>query len=272
VSLNTPEESLGTAFGVHRAMDATGAFIGPLLAVLVLAAFRDRFDLLFVISFCFALLGLGVLTLFVSSVPARTEAPAPERIPFRAALGLLRDTRLRALAIAGAGLSLITISDGFLYLRMQERTGMEAGLVPLLFVGTSLSYLLLAVPAGRLADRWGRRRVYLAGHALVAAVYLVMLLPAFDVPMLILSVALLGGYYAATDGVLAALASGLVPPSLRGSGLALLATVTSVCRLAGSVVVGAIWTWYGPSTAIAGFAVMMVAGLALSDRVLRRIA
>jgi MFS family permease len=251
-------------------MDATGAFIGPLVAVVILAAFRDRFDLLFVVSCCFALLGLGVLMLFVQPGAASGEGPADARVSLRATFALLREKRLRALAVAGAALSLVTISDGFLYLRLQERTGMEAGFVPLLFVGTSLSYLLLAVPAGRLADRWGRSYVYLAGHALVVVAYLILLLPVPELPLLVVSVALLGGYYAATDGVLAALASAVVPPAVRTSGLALVATVTSLCRLAGSVLVGAVWTWYGSSAAIAAFAIAMVVTVAVGARVLLR--
>ena len=39
---------------------------------------------------------------------------------------------------------------------------------PLLFVGTALVYMLLAVPAGRLADRVGRGRVFVGGYALLA--------------------------------------------------------------------------------------------------------
>ena len=66
---------------------------------------------------------------------------------------------------------------------------------------------------------------------------------------------LLGLYYAATDGVLMALASATLPPSLRGSGLALLVTSTSLGRLMASILFGMLWTWYDVETAIAVFAV-----------------
>jgi MFS family permease len=46
---------------------------------------------------------------------------------------------------------------------------MSPSLFPLLYVATALTYLLLAIPAGRLGDRIGRGRVFLLGHGLLAA-------------------------------------------------------------------------------------------------------
>src|SRR5439155_5389271 len=116
ISLSTPREQLGTAFGVHRALDTTGAMLGPLLAFALLAVAPGRFDTVFVVSFCVALVGLGILTLFVEK-PSRTERPAPtpaEPSPsLRAAWGLLAAPRFRVLMVAGSLLGLATMSDGF---------------------------------------------------------------------------------------------------------------------------------------------------------------
>ncbi|MEV6932698.1 MFS transporter, partial [Dactylosporangium sp. NPDC051485] len=65
ITLSTPPERLGRAFGVHRAMDSVGAFAGPLVAVAVLTASAQSFDAVFVTSFCVALLGVFVLLTFV---------------------------------------------------------------------------------------------------------------------------------------------------------------------------------------------------------------
>ncbi len=51
ISLSSAREDLGQSFGVHRAMDAAGAMLGPLAAFVVLAAAPQRFDLIFVASF-----------------------------------------------------------------------------------------------------------------------------------------------------------------------------------------------------------------------------
>ncbi len=80
---------------------------------------------------------------------------------------------------------------------------------------------------------------------------------------------LLGLYYAATDGVLMALASATLPPPLRGSGLALLVTSTSLGRLLASIFFGMIWTWYDVETAIAVFAIALCTAMVLAGAALR---
>jgi MFS family permease len=75
ISLTTPKERLGTAFGVHRALDTTGAMIGPLIAFGLLMLVPEGFNSVFVVSFVFALLGVAVLALFVRNPPrARRRA------------------------------------------------------------------------------------------------------------------------------------------------------------------------------------------------------
>src|SRR5215216_1094044 len=76
ISLTTEERNLGTAFGVHRAMDTTGAMLGPLLAFAILAAAPLAFHSLFLVSFCFAVVGLMVLVCFVRN-PQREREPEP---------------------------------------------------------------------------------------------------------------------------------------------------------------------------------------------------
>jgi MFS family permease len=81
-------------------------------------------------------------------------------------------------------------------------------------------------------------------------------------------VLLLGASYAATDGVLAALAAERLPRESRGRGLALLATTSSLARLAGSVGFGALWHATGFGMAAAAFAALLVGAILLSTRLL----
>ena len=163
ISLSVPPSRLAQSFGVHRALDATGAMLGPVLAFALLALVPRGFDVVFVTSFCLGVVGLGVLVLFVDVSAHR--APADATTPsLRSALGLLRHHDFRAVTMAAAGLALVTVSDPFIYLVLQERVRVNPGVFPLLYMGTSLSYLLLAIPAGVLADRIGRPRVFLIGH------------------------------------------------------------------------------------------------------------
>jgi MFS family permease len=64
----------------------------------------------------------------------------------------------------------------------------------------------------------------------------------------------LGLFYAATDGVLMAIASSMLPESSRATGLSLVVTATSIGRLLASVVFGAAWTLVGVDTAVVIFA------------------
>jgi MFS family permease len=270
ISLSSPRAGLATAFGIHRALDTAGGLLGPLVAFGLLALVPGAFDAVFVASFCAAVVGLGLLLLFVEN-RAPTDA-ATRTASLRAAIGLLGAPRYRALVVAGAALGLATISDGFVYLALQRRLSFAVSFFPLLYVGTALVYLLLAVPAGRLADRIGRGRVFLGGYGLLLGVYAALLAPAPGPAELLAVFALFGAYYAATDGVLMALASAVVPEALRTSGLALLTTATGLTRLLAAVAFGALWTWRGVETAVLVYLGALLAAILLTAIVLVRTA
>jgi MFS family permease len=263
ISLSSPQQQLATAFGVHRALDTAGAMLGPLVAFSLLTLVPRGFDVVFVVSFCLALVGLGVLVLFVENQPVARDDTTPA-VSLAAAARLVRVARFRVLVLVGSALGLMTTSDGFIYLTLQRRLGFDANLLPLLFVGTALVYMLLALPIGRLADRMGRERVFVGGYVLLVLLYASLLLPSSGMAGLFVCLLLFGTYYAATDGVLMAMASAILPPQLRASGLGLLVTATSVSRLVASVLFGALWTAYGAEAAVIAFAAGLTLAIALS--------
>jgi MFS family permease len=177
----------------------------------------------------------------------------------RDATGLLGDPAFRGVVLVGGLLSLVTVSDSILYLSLQDQIGLEIGFFPLLFVATALIFMILAVPFGRLADRIGRAPVFLAGYVTLAVAYATLLLPVQSGLQAIVTLFLLGAYYAMTDGVLQALASSLLPAELRATGLGLLTTATGLGRLVASVVFGLIWTLWGLQVSLAIFLVGLVA-------------
>lgn len=275
ISLSSPPEKQGRAFGVHRAMDTTGAMLGPLAAFLILRAAADGYDAVFGVSACVATLGVLVLVLFV---PGRkhgaptdeagvTESRRPVRV--RDVVTLLRLPRLRALAGCAALLGLTTVSDAFVYLLLQRRAGIGEQWFTLLPLGTATVFLLLAVPVGTLADRVGRRTVFLAGHGgLLTAYALLLWAPATPVlaPVVL---ALHGTFYAATDGVLPAALAGIVPEHLRASGLAVVGTGQALARFCCSLAFGAAWTVWGEGPALAGSAAGLLCCAAVAGMVLR---
>jgi len=275
ISFNTPKEELGTAFGVHRALDTAGAMIGPVVAFGLLTIAPGAYDAVFVISLCAALIGLGFLSLFVQNPPLAAmgeggggaERHAPS---WSTAVQLLRVRGVGSLLLVGSLLSLATISDAFLYVTLQRRVEFAARFFPLLYVATAAVFMLLAVPAGRLADRVGRARVFMGGYALLLIVYVSLLVPWTGPISVIVVLILLGAYYAATDGVLMALASTVLPPEQRAGGMALLTTGTSLARLAGSILFGLLWTWRGVGFAVALSLAGLSAAILVGSVALRR--
>ncbi|MFI5937445.1 MFS transporter [Actinoplanes sp. NPDC051494] len=250
--------ALGRSFGVHRALDTFGAAIGPLVAFALLASVPGSYDSIFVVSFAFALVGLAVLVLFVPNLRTATGAA---RIGLRRAMRAVAGRPLRRPLAAAGLLGLLTVGDGFLYLTLQQRDDIAAGYFPLLYVGTNVAYLALAIPLGRLADRVGRARVLIAGHGALFACYLLAALPVGGIGLTIGVLLLLGVFYAATDGVLPALISRLVPAPARGSGIAAVQTVVVLARFASSVLFGVLWSVQGPGQSLLLFAALLVAAV-----------
>jgi MFS family permease len=258
ISLSSTPENRGRSFGVHRAMDTVGALLGPLVAFLILRATVDGYDAVFTVSICVAVAGVLVLVLFVPGgrpVPQTAAGPAPApgdgaRPTLRAALALLRRRDLRRLTVCALLLGLATVSDSFVYLLLQRRLGVPDRWFALLPLGTAAAFLLLAVPLGRLADRVGRWRIFLAGHAVLLLAYALLLTSWHSAALPCAVLALHGGFYAATDGVLMAAASDSVPHRLRSSGLALVQTGQALARFVCSLGFGAAWTVWGDRTAL----------------------
>lgn len=262
ISLSSTAETRGRAFGVHRAMDTAGALLGPLVAFLILRATVDGYDAVFTVSFCIAVLGVLVLVLFVPG--GRGGAAADERPTLLGAVGLLRRRGLRRIAVCALLLGLATVSDSFVYLLLQRRLGVPDRWFALLPLGTAASFLLLAVPLGRLADRVGRWAVFVAGHGALLVAYALLLTAWHGSALPYVVLALHGAFYAATDGVLMAAASDGVPEALRSSGLALVQTGQAAARFACSLLFGVAWTVWGDRAALAGAAVALAACAAFS--------
>ncbi|MFF3541285.1 MFS transporter [Streptomyces platensis] len=285
ISLAAEPAARGRAFGVHRAMDTAGALCGPLVAFVLLRAAAEGYDAVFTVSFCVAVLGVVVLLLFVPGralpgtedtagrtsagprTPAEPRTPAQPRTPVRALLGRPEIRRLTGCAVL---LGLTTVSDSFLYLTLQRRLDLPAGWFPLLPLGTAAAFLSLAVPMGAIADRIGRRRLFLAGHLVLLCAYGLLLAPFGGGAALVCAVLVLhGAFYAATDGVLAAATADAVPEDARGSGLAVVQTGQTAARFVCSLTFGAAWTAWGDHTAVLAAAVGLALAAALSARLLR---
>jgi MFS family permease len=260
-------------------MDTAGAMLGPLLAVAVLAVAPQSYDAVFVVSFCVALIGVAIIVLFVKNpvqeggeVSGDHRDAAPASVSVTRIRALLRQKEFRVLIAVGSALSLVTVSDSLLYLALQQRMTFAVGVFPLLYVVTALSFMVLAIPMGRLADRIGHRRVFLLGYGLLFATYALLLSPIMNGVVVVLMLATLGAYYAATDGVLMALASRLLPADMLATGLALVTTGTGAARLLASTLYGVFWERSGADVTLIVFALALIAILCVVSRTILRTA
>ena len=144
---------------------------------------------------------------------------------------------------------------------VQQRAGIGADLLPWLPLGTALTFLLAAVPVGRLADRVGRLPVFLAGHGSLLVACLVVLAPGFGPGALMVVFGLHGLFYAATDGVLMASVGPLLPAGRRAGGLAVVQTVQALARMTAAIGFGALAQFVGLDTALGWYTVGLAAAI-----------
>jgi MFS family permease len=263
ISLSVRRDTLATAFGVHRALDTCGALIGPILGFAILRWIRDGYDVVFVVSLALAAIAVAAIATFVDSpvdAPAAAAAAAGEA---DAGPGVF-SARFIRIAISAAILGAASVSDSFIYLSLQRKLGFDATMIPLLFILTPAVYLTLAAPAGRLADQIGRAWVIVIGYAMLLGVYLTLSSSLTGMIAAALVVGGLGTFYAATDGVFAAFASGELPVARRATGLAIVSAGNDAGRMTASLVFGWFWTRGAPATAVGQFQILLPVAMAIS--------
>ncbi|HEY6867192.1 MAG TPA: MFS transporter, partial [Candidatus Eisenbacteria bacterium] len=155
----------GRAYGLHRALDTTGAAIGPVVAAWLLARHPGDFRHVFLISIVPGVLSLLVLAIFVRAPRHVAAAGAPLHHEVRA-----MGAPFARFLVADGLFQLANSSNAFLLLRARD-AGFAPAQVPLVYVGYNLAYALLAYPAGMVSDRVGRRGMLAASYVLYAGIY-----------------------------------------------------------------------------------------------------
>jgi MFS family permease len=257
----SPEQLRGASFGLRQSLDTVGAFVGPLLAILLMWLTVSNFRAVFWFAVVPAFLAMGLMIWGVSE-PERPAGLRKVRFP----LSLIELKRLGFaywLVIAVATVfALARFSEAFLVLRALA-TGLPAMLVPGVMVVMSLVYALAAYPAGVLSDKGSRLRVLAVGLVLLVAADVVLAV-APGIPAVAAGVALWGLHMGFTQGLLSALVADTSPPELRGTAFGMFNLLTGIASLAASVIAGALWDEAGPEGTFLGgaaFAVMTLCGL-----------
>lgn len=248
-------EERGLAFGFHRAMDHTGAMVGPLLGYLLLALFAANqnaptaadFTKIFLLASIPAFAAVIVVTFFVKESP---RAPTPNESVVQAPPSLsLRgfDSNFKRFLLIIALFTLSNSSDAFLLLRAQS-VGVSIASIPLLWAMLHVVKVISSLIGGDLSDRLGRRRLIVSGWILYAAVYAGFAFVSNNVSVWILFL-IYGIYFGLAEGAEKALVADLVRPEQRGTAYGLYNLAFGITVLPASLLMGALWSWRGPGLA-----------------------
>ena len=274
----------GSAYGLIQAMDSAGAIAGPGIALAILAMHHSMRTVFWVAAVPGA---LCVLVAFFgiaettrgeenegAAAPARPRQDgsdrwdAPQLESGSGIRGLVRrlPTAFYYVLAAVTLFSLGNSSDMFLVLRAQS-VGIPVVEAPLLGLVFNVTYTLLAWPAGRVSDRWPRRRVAAAGYIVFAIVYCVFALAPSRLAIWV-TMAFYGLFYALTAPVLKALVVETVSEDVRGRALGVFFFTTSVATLLASVITGELWKLYGARLpfALSAVTAVVAAGMLLAQR------
>ena len=241
----TPAAQRGAAYGLRQSLDSVGAFIGPLLAVLLMLLLSNDIQLVMWFAVLPAFIAVALI-IFGIREPASSKPGGAIRLP------ISRDSLRRFpatfwwVALIGAVFTLARFSEAFLLLRAQQ-IGMPVALIPLVMVILALFYLLCAYPVGILSDRIGRHGLLAAGLGLLIIADLLLAL-GDSLVWILLGVALWGLHLGFTQGLLAAMVADSAPAELRGTAFGVFNLLSGLAMLIASVLAGWLWQSFGAAT------------------------
>jgi MFS family permease len=233
IAASVTEEHRGKAFGLEGIGDNLGAFLGPLLAVLLLITLAIDIRWIFYIAFIPGFLAF-LMVLFVGERPLAVTAKARIDVNLRQ-FPKAYWRYLIATALFGIGNS----SNAFLILQTKE-IGASLVTTILIYAGFNLVAALISYPAGFLSDRFGRKIVLLASFVIFLIAYL-----GFALTRDVLLIALLFVFYGLYQGIFRsagkAFASDFVPQHLRASAIGWYGTTVGLLELVASIIAGLLW-------------------------------
>ena len=249
IAASVQEKDRGRAFGLEGVGDNAGAFLGPLVAILLLYSMHLGIRTIFYLAVIPGLLAF-CMVLFVSQGSAAVAAKAKIDLNLRQfPRGYWKYLLVTALFNLGNS------SNAFLILRTQD-IGVSLRSTILIYAAFNLAAALISYPAGVLSDRMGRRNILLSSFLIFMVAYLGFALT--DSHFLIMALFI---FYGLFQGIFRAvgktLASDFVPQALRASGIGWYSTTVGLFQLAASVIAGILWDRAGHTAVFiygAGFA------------------
>ena len=256
IAASADERSRGKAFGLEGIGDNLGAFLGPLIAVLVLFSFHIDIRHIFYLAIIPGLLAV-LMILFVKERKVKVKSKAKLDVSFRQ---FPKDywKYLSVIMLFGIGNS----SNAFLILQTKS-LGVSLEATILIYAVYNLIAALISYPSGFLSDKFSRRNILLVAFIIFFTTYV-----GFAITKSVLIVAVLFALYGLYQGTFRsvgkAFATDFVPQALRASGVGWYNTTIGLTGLFASIVAGQLWDKVGhPAVFIYGAVFAGIGSVAL---------
>lgn len=253
----------GAAFGLRQALDTVGAFLGPLLATLLMLLWANDFRAVFWVAVIPGILSVALLVFGVQEPSTRQDRSRVNPIRWEN-LSCLEPAYWWVVGI-GAIFTLARFSEAFLVLRANQ-AGVPLALTPLIMVAMNIVYAGSAYPFGRLSDSMSHTKLLILGLMILIGADLVLATHGHW-GVVLLGVSLWGLHLGITQGLLATMVADTAPVDLRGTAYGLFNLASGLAMLVASVLAGLLWDGLGASVTF--YAGAIFSGLAIFGIVMR---
>lgn len=257
----TDESIRGAAYGLRQSLDAAGAFVGPLLATLLLLLWTEELRSIFWIALipgaaCLALILFGVEDNVTPTVNTKHIAWKDLKIVITPAFVQL--------VILGTLFSLARFSNAFIVLRAAD-IGIEHAWIPMAVVLMNIVFSLSSYPFGKLADKLNPMKLLALGMVLLALANLLFAYAA-NYRILAAGIVLFGMHLGATQGIFSTIISEIAPSEVRATAFGIFNFFSGLALLVSGLVAGSLWEYMGAQYCFGGGVVFALITLSLIPR------
>lgn len=233
ISGSIPKNETGKNFGFHKAMDNSGAILGPLIAFLLLSYSPLNYSHIFLFATIPAILGVIIIAIFIKEAKSGKKNNQPKfhlkQLPKKFYLFLF------IIFVFTLGNS----ADALLLVKTAE-TGIDKAYIPFVYMIFNIVSVILAIPIGKISDKIGREKLIILGFFIYAIVY--YLFGRFNNIAIFIGLFVIYGVYSAlTDGCQKALISDIVTKDLRGTGFGIYHAILGITLLPASLIAGLLY-------------------------------
>ncbi|MDE4542214.1 MFS transporter [Thermoanaerobacterium sp. R66] len=237
IAQSSEKDKLGGSYGLHKMLDMAGSSVGAFIAFIIVTI-GLKYKVAFMWSIIPAILGIIIIPFIKED---KSKKQKSEKLSFKSLnLSLKLKLYLAVIFIFNLGNS----SNTFLLLKAQN-LGFSSPYVMLLYLVFNVSTSLLAIPSGKLSDKFGRRLILVSGYAIYGLVYLGIALSNSKIIIFLLFI-FYGAYTAFISGAERAFVAEVSPDKYKGTVLGIYGMMQGIGLLLASIIAGAMWVHISP--------------------------